>query len=217
MKPPLKIKYKVNRFELKRELLLSMSKKNNVRTFERNLRVQKGELLVKKIEREKKEMIKDFLNLKVTQEILAGPASSNISGTLGGYGNLFSFIGFDQGDNPIDPIIRLLEQTKYRLSGMDGRGQMKLTIEMPSSADIFGATPLPWAPGISWAQRIEIGLSGLGMYLSKSSDKSRSGTGVQANNQVRSGKFSNTPYISSFINKWQQKFLKIDKDISLRQ
>ena len=99
---------------------------------------------------------------------------------------------------------------------MNTRGEMTMSIELPSKEDIFAVTPLPWAPGLSWAQRIEIGLSGLGMYLNTTSDKSRSGGGVQAEHQIRAGKFSNTPYISAFINKWRNKFQKLDKNISLK-
>ena len=216
MRIPLNIKFKVNPIELKKEVLQSMAKRNTVKTFEQNLKVQNGELLVKKFERAKREMIKDFLSLKVTEEIASGPGATNISGTLGGYGNLFTFIGFNMSDNPIDPILRLLEQAKYKLSPINTRGEMRLTIYLPGKQDIFAVTPLPWAPGLSWAQRIEVGLSGLGMYLNTLSDKSRSGAGVQANNQIRGAKFSNTPYVSAFINKWQDKFEKLDKNISLK-
>ena len=51
-------------------------------------------------EKVKSEMIEEFLDHKVTQEIIAGPTADNISGTLGGYGNLFSYIGFNEGDEP---------------------------------------------------------------------------------------------------------------------
>ena len=39
-------------------------------------------------------LIKQFESHPVTKEISGGSSSSNVSGTLGGYGNLFSFIGF---------------------------------------------------------------------------------------------------------------------------
>ena len=158
-------------------------------------------------------MVKEFLGLNITKEILGGSDSSNISGTLGGYGNLFSFIGFSSGDKPIDPIIKLLNQTTYRFTNLSTRGKMKLIITLPSAADIFAATPLPWATGISWAQRMEMGLSGLGKYLNKPSDKSRSGAGVQADNLIRGGSFRNSPYVSSFINKWDKRFSKIGKSL----
>ena len=209
------IRYTVNAKGLQQDLIKSLSLKNSSTAIKNSLKLNTGELLSKKIERLKDEMIKDFLNLPVTREILAGPTSSNISGTLGGYGNLFSFIGFQKGANPIDPIINLLNQTTYNISRVSPRGQIKLTIVMPSSNDIFNATPVPWAPGLSWAQRIETGMSGLGNYLNKSSSSSRSGSGVQSGKKARSGRFLNTKYISHFLKKWQKIFLKIEKKVSL--
>ena len=62
----------------------------------------------------KKEMIKEFMSLPVTQEILQGPGGINISGTLDGVSNLFAFIGFDRGEQPVLPIIQALENTNIR-------------------------------------------------------------------------------------------------------
>ena len=53
----------------------------------------------------KQRMISDFLNDPITMEIMAGPNSPNISGSLDGVSNLFAFIGFEQGDDPISPIL----------------------------------------------------------------------------------------------------------------
>ena len=139
----MRIKFTVQPKAFDRELLSSMARRNNPKIFERSLKGTNGELLVKRIENLKKEMIREFLAHKITAEILAGPESTNTSGTLGGYGNLFSFIGFSKSDRPIEPIIRILEQTSYRLSGMTQRGTMKLTITLPSPQDIFEVTPLP--------------------------------------------------------------------------
>lgn len=209
------IRFTVNGSAFNREIKNSLSRKNSAKIIEGNLKTSNGELIVKKIEKMKKAMISDFLNLPVTREILAGPKSTNTSGTLGGYGNLFSFIGFSEGDKPIEPIVQLLSQTNFRVSRFSPNGTAKLIIELPSKDQIFKATPLPWGAGISWAKRIEVGMSGLGMYLNTQSDKSRSSTGVQANKKIRTGKFSNRPYVSAFLNKWQKAFLNIDKDISL--
>lgn len=63
----------------------------------------------KKFNKIKQEMIKEFLSHPVTLEIMEGPNAANISGTLGGVSNLFAFIGFDQGEQPIAPILTLLE------------------------------------------------------------------------------------------------------------
>ena len=59
-------------------------------------------------DRSKKQMLDDFIDHPVSKEILAGPDSSNISGTIIGGGNLFSFIGFHAGDNPIRNLYNLL-------------------------------------------------------------------------------------------------------------
>ena len=209
------IRLSVNGSDFNREIKKSIAIKNSAKNIENNLKTKSGELIVKKVEKLKKEMISNFLRLPVTKEIMAGPKSTNLSGTLGGYGNLFSFIGFSEGDRPIDPIVELLSQTNFRVTRFNRNGSAKLTVEMPSREQIFKVTPLPWATGISWAQRIEVGMSGLGMYLNTSTPKSRSSRGAQAKNKIRSGKFSNTSYVSAFLKKWQKVFLNIDKDISI--
>ena len=107
------IKLTVNGRQFSQEMRKSLAKKNSVRVLEQNLKMQNGENLVKKIEEMKKDMIKSFLGLGVTREILGGKNASNISGTLGGYGNLFSFIGFPEGSSPVDPIVELLQQPLF--------------------------------------------------------------------------------------------------------
>lgn len=209
------IRFTVNQKELDREIKKSLPSRNSERRVERSLKDKNGEFIYKKIEKMKKQMIQNFLSLPITREIMEGPDASNISGTLGGYGNLFSFIGFSKGDKPIAPIIQQLEKTTHRVIKFSANGRARLTIEMPSKQDIFKVTPLPWATGISWAQRMEIGLSGLGMYLNTSSPSSSSGRGIQVKNPIRGGKFSNQPYVSQFLNKWQKAFLNIDKKVSV--
>lgn len=205
-----KITFSTNRREFKKEFVDSMGRLNDPNTFKKELQTATGKNLFQEFERLKGDMIKDFLNHPVSKELQNGPTSTNISGTLGGYGNLFSFIGFPKYERPISPIVELLKQTNFNCSRMI-RGVIHINVEIPSAEQIFRVTPLPWAPGISWAQRIEIGLSGLGMYLSKSmdTDKSRSGTAIQSDNLIRKGKFKNTSYISSFLKKWQKEFANL--------
>ena len=47
-----------------------------------------------KIQERQKELVKNFTVHPITVELDAGPRASNTSGALGGYGNLYSFIGF---------------------------------------------------------------------------------------------------------------------------
>ena len=167
-------------------------------------------LVKKQFEEIKNEMLEEFNNHPVTREIEAGIDSPNISGTLNGVTNLFSFIGFEAGDKPIAPIRDLFEKTLFRIHS--GNSEVAIiTFELPTSKTIFASTPLPWSVGRSWARGIERGISGLGYYLKKSQG-SRSGLGIQAKKQVQKGlKFKNTQYISFLINKYEKKFKNLKK------
>ena len=161
----------------------------------------------RKFKRIKAEMIKEFLSHPVTQEIMEGPSAPNISGTLGGVSNLFAFIGFDAGNQPVAPILERLEAVniiynkEYKEKGIG----VSFNVFLPTAEDIFAITPLPWATGRSWAEGIERGISGLGYLVKKSGG--RSGAAVQSRvNKVRGGGFQNTPYISSFIKRYKKRF-----------
>ena len=153
----------------------------------------------------KQQMIQDFLGLPVTKEIMNGPDSSNISGTLSGKGNLFGFIGFEQSDKPIEPIINLLESSHIVIR--EGSDYL-VTITIPSAASIFNATPMPWATGRSWAKGIESGISGLGFYVNKSG-AGRSTAGFQLSKKSKGGNFKRVQYVSAFIQKYIKQFSSI--------
>tara|TARA_R110000824_G_scaffold27105_4_gene92479 strand:+ start:988 stop:1611 length:624 start_codon:yes stop_codon:yes gene_type:complete len=158
-----------------------------------------------KLEKAKKkafqEFLQDFKNHPVTMEISEGPHGSNISGTLGGYGNLFSFIGFSDGDSPTKVIeayvlnqlrksIKIIPDTKS--------GGWRVVMQVPSMEDIASITPMPWAGGRSWVVGIHSGISGLGSYLfSERAGRynSASGTAIQVRGKMRGGTFQNTPYM----------------------
>ena len=161
----------------------------------------------KQFKKLKNEMIKDFLTDSVTLELLEGAGAANISGTLGGISNLFAFIGFDSGEQPISPILQLLEGTQitYKRQIKQKDIGIEFEVSLPTAQDIFAITPLPWASGRSWSEGIERGLSGLGYLLRK--NKGRSGAAIQSRvNKVRGGKFQNRPYISALIKKYKKRF-----------
>ena len=169
------------------------------RDFEKEIR--------KEFKKIKDEMLKEFLTDSVTLELLEGAGATNISGTLGGVSNLFAFIGFDSGEQPITPILQLLEGTQinYKQEVRKTEIGVEFDVSLPTAQDIFAVTPLPWASGRSWAEGIERGLSGLGYLLRKSGG--RSGAAVQSRvNKVRSGRFQNRPYISALIRKYRKRF-----------
>lgn len=169
----------------------------------------------------KQQMINEFKKHPVSVEIKNGPLALNTSNTLGGYGNLFSFIGFVYGDDPIQEVVDILNQTAISFSQ---KGALTATIRMPSAKIIFKNTPLRWAAGRSWAKGIESGISGLGYYIheygkgfseggfqseAKISNRKRSDPRIKKKNKVPP-KFKNTPYISSLINKYYAAFSQIN-------
>ena len=158
-------------------------------------------------------MISEFANHPISQEILIGPDAPNLSGTLNGYGNLFSYIGFYAGDRPLDPIVKILEKTTITFSRFIDDGAV-WNIFMPAKEDIWEVTPMPWAPGRSWAKGIETGISGIGyyLYLEKDIPQSRSEAAIQLKNKVRSkARFKNTKYISEILAKYQKLFSQLDE------
>ena len=158
----------------------------------------------------KNKIIAEFLNHPVTLEIKGGTSSGNISGTLGGATNLFSFIGFESGSDPTSAIEKVLYSTNFRFTRTTANS-VEFEIDIPDAAEIFAVTPMPWAPGRSWAKGIETGISGLGYYLKISKDSSRSGLGIQSPRKVRKSgsKFKNVQYISALIKKYQKEFANL--------
>ena len=112
-------------------------------------------------------MIVEFLNHPITLELKQGIGAKNISGTLGGATNLYSFIGFEGDSDPTEIVEDLLQQTSFQFLGARGKS-INFSFYIPDSQEIFAVTPMPWAPGRSWAKGIESGISGLGYYLKNS-------------------------------------------------
>lgn len=156
----------------------------------------------------KNQLIQEFLNHPITKEIQGGPSASNTSGTLGGQGNLFSFIGFFDGTDPIKDILNIFESMEVYFTKNIDSGSL-FTISFPEPKDIFAVTPMPWATGRSWAKGIESGISGLGYYLFIDSPKSRSGEAVQVDGKINVGKFKNTKYISALLAKYKKQITNL--------
>lgn len=145
-------------------------------------------------------MQREFESHPVTQEIDGGISSSNISGTLGGGkapNNLFSFIGFRGSAKPTEPIRTRLDPSntegpKMVKVGKDTRGtniRYQFKVSAPFE-QIYKDTPIPWATGLSWVEKIETEIPGFAHFLAEYGLKnSRSGGGIQKEEEVRSGRF----------------------------
>ena len=159
------------------------------------------------------EMIDEFENHPVTKEIEGGVDSENLSDTLRGKfknesgKNLFSFIGFLAGTNPIAQIRQFFDPKhkngpKCTLESTEKKRLLfNFKITPPDIEAIYKTTPIPWASGMSWVRRMEIGIPGLGRFLNKIGAKnSRSGGGVQIKHELRSARFSPVQYMTGIFN-----------------
>ena len=169
----------------------------------------------KVFDRSKKEMLEDFNRHPVTKELRAGPNAYNHSGTLIGTGNLYSFIGFQQGENPAQKVYDYLN-FNTQLIGRTPRVVRKtqrsvflgFRTKTPSKRELASISPMPWEPG-SWLFKIESGMSGLGQYIYEKYIKaSRSGSGIQADGKVRQAVFKRVSYMSAILNTFKRNFVK---------
>jgi len=160
------------------------------------------DIMQKEVEKEKALFQQDFETHPVTQELDGGENASNISGTLGGYGNLFSFLGFNQGANPTAAVKFLIQKiTLDRNIQASGNG-FRVRVNVPSKDEFGAVSRLPFEGGRSWLLDIERGISGLGAYLYGRFAGSRSGTGIQSKYNYSNKRFRNVKYFSGMYTKF---------------
>ena len=160
------------------------------------------------VDNAKHKMIEQFNHSVITKEIEAGATSENISETLGGYGNLYSFIGFDSSKpNPIIKLRELLRTATHLNQTKRIGDNWYFRVTTPTQHEINEATPMEWEGGNGWAEGIEHGISGLSFYMYKFWEKGRSKTGMQLpeeNNEELS--FSTHKYLTPIIRDFRAKF-----------
>jgi hypothetical protein len=159
-------------------------------------------IVQKEVEKEKALFRADFESHPVTQELDAGENASNISGTLGGYGNLFSFLGFNRGVNPTAPVKSLIQKIGLDRNVQASGNVFKMRINIPSKEEFAAIARLPWEGGRSWLLDIERGISGLGAYLYGRFNASRSGSGIQSKYNYSNRSFRNVKYFSGMYSKF---------------
>ena len=159
----------------------------------------------------------DFDRHPVTRELKQGASGSNISGTLGGIGNLFSFIGFYSSDKPTDLVREVLKNylnivgTQRKVRGRLGVQSFKYALTFPSLSAFSSAAKMPWEDGNSWVKGVETGISGFSNYMyltrgeGKLTERSRSGTGLQSNTTLNAGIFKPTKYITEILDKYRER------------
>lgn len=156
----------------------------------------------REVVRSNRELLKRFLQDEITKEIAAGPMSENTSGTLGGKGNLFSFLGFQEGSDQISELAEFLTNSIKieRISISKTNFSVRVSISVPTIEDIEGFTELPWISK-SWVKAIEEGMSGLAQFLfsEEGFKTSRSSTGIQAVKSVSGASMQSQNYLTDII------------------
>jgi hypothetical protein len=160
------------------------------------------DIVEKEVEKEKILFRADFESHPVTQELEGGENASNSSGTLGGYGNLFSFLGFNRGAKPTSPVKSLIQSIRVDRNIQADTNGFKVRVNIPSKEDFAAITPMPWEGGRSWLLDMERGISGLGAYLYGRFDASRSGSGIQSKSKYSNRTFRAVKYFSQMYNKF---------------
>lgn len=168
---------------------------------DRDLIVQTKKIIEKSFINMRRKMLINFERHPVTKELSGGAGGSNATNTLP-EGNLFGFIGFESGKNPIKDIETLLQKTdiiiKRRQMGNKGFIWTYL-VTSPSLKDLYTVTPMPWASGSSWLRELEgRGIPNIGQYMHKKIKTSRSGVGYQNKNKSQGGRLK-IPYVKQIL------------------
>ena len=67
----------------------------------------------KVLEEKKQNYLNAIADHPVSQELSSGPSGPNVSNTLNGDGNLYSFIGFENGAKPIEDLLYIINKNIF--------------------------------------------------------------------------------------------------------
>lgn len=171
----------------------------------RSVQTMVRSIVEKEVQKQKLIFKQEFESHPITQELDAGENGSNISGTLGGYGNLFSFLGFTRGSNPTTSVKMLIQNIFLDKNVQTSGNTFKFKINIPSKDEFANVSRLPWETGRSWLLDVERSISGLSAYLYGRFEKSRSGSGIQSRYNYSNRVFKPVQYFGKMYDKFIKK------------
>jgi hypothetical protein len=187
----------------------------------RSVEMKMSKIVYKNFERERRKVINEFESHPVTKELEMGPDANNISGTTHGIGNLYSFIGFPQGANPVEPVRKLMMGIKISRRPQKtviskNKIEKVYKVYSPGMSDFQAETPMPWETGLSWVRGVERGISGFGHFMATNSpgaegfnfSGSRSGGGVEVKRTLSTMGFKPVKYLSLILSNFRRRLAK---------
>lgn len=190
---------------------------------DRTIRKAKEPSLTKQFNELKAQMLADFNNLPIIDALDYGPGYGNtdVANLLGGYGDLFSFLGFPRNRKPANKIRALIKRMKLERVDSFGFRVAWRVVGFPTMDEVEEVTKddLPWIKGKSWVTFLEQGVPGLGQYLNKNNldnPPSRSNFGIQSKYTVRPSRIVRAPkWMSSFLQDYFRRFESLSKDLTV--
>ncbi len=180
-------------------------------------------LIKKEFDRAKTEMLNYFDEHDVTKEIKAGPdASSQFvdAATDSHGGNLYSLIGFSEGESPTEELRDILDQSiKLNISQVkrnvkQNSIEFTVPVVIPTIGEINEKVGkrvnLAWT-GRPFTDLIEKGVTGFNKYLFRKdgfkSGVSESGTAIETKKPIRGGSLGKIKYVSDILKKFRDSIL----------
>ena len=191
----------VKRFN--KDMLKKETKSSVDRLLESEARIIAEEVLQQKTN----QYIDEIKSHAISIELSNGQDAQNISNTLDGDGNLYSFIGFDEGSKPVEDLIDAVRDNTNIKKIFAKNNIIRYQVSSPSLEELYSMTPMPFERGLSWLKGIEKGISGFGYYLyGRAFPNSRSGRAIQSNNRIRKLNYKPKDYFNSLYNKFIESF-----------
>lgn len=193
----------INRISIENKLKRNLTQKSYLNLAQRNAEIRLNEA--------KRNLISDFNESEVTQEILAGPTLENSK--FLDRGNLVSFLGLENPEQSI-ALIRNKLETQIKLDNSPNFIQTKtgliyeFRVETPSLQEIYDSAPSSWSSA-SWIELVQRGVNNFlaFIYFRFYKPVSRSGHGLQ-NSRAKSkgGKVLGIPYVKEMIDRFKERF-----------
>lgn len=182
----------------------------------RSVRKKIGDAFEKQLVNRQKKLVIAFDGHPVTQEVQGGRDASNISGALNGYGNLYTFLGFNHPEDPTS-VIRsyLAAKIPYKITSSRSTAKgfaIYFKASLPGIRDIQALSILSHL-GRSWVTGVEMGkVDGFQYYLNRKKyiwTSSNSGKGIQIDKRLRNTNIKPIKYVNHLLERFRESLKEI--------